>query len=222
MNDEREFRQQFDPLFRELNRHAGDCPDPDALGAYLSRACSAAEQARIREHVEVCGACDALLERMAAFDAEPAEAPPKRRPLAWLAHPALAYSLVALLLFPAWLGLRRAGNPPPAAPAVRPAVVLDLNAVRDAGIARAPADARSIVLSFVVPAAPGLAYTATVIGAQGGKEAEAPVTGCDAFGNCHLLLDRTALGPGELRLVVTESDPRTGRERRRFEFPFEL
>ncbi|MEK7407511.1 MAG: zf-HC2 domain-containing protein [Acidobacteriota bacterium] len=219
------FERDFGAGFDALRRRKRDCPRAEVLASYLGGEASEEESAEVRRHLAACGVCDLLVERMKAFERDPHPGPGKRV-LGWLRTPAFAYALVALLLYPAYmgtLGRRRAAEVKPAVPrqpplGVEPAKVLELSPERGAKVQVSPGERDKVfVLSFFVPVREGVWYTATITG-EDGKAVAAPrqLEDHDGAGNFHLVCSRDLFRPGRYVLTVTESGGRT------FSFPFSL
>ncbi len=219
------FEREFGGGFDALRTRKRDCPGAGLLARYLEGETSEEETAAIRQHLGVCGVCDLLVERMKAFD-EASHPAPGSRMLGWLRTPALAYVLVALLLYPAYLGTfgrRRAAEVKPVIPGqpplgVEPAKVLELSPERGGKIRVSPGERDKVfVLSFFVPVRAGVRYTAA-IAAEDGKTVAASreLEAHDGAGNFHLVCSRDLFPAGRYTLTVTGSEGRT------FTFPFSL
>lgn len=219
------FEQDFGAGFDALRGRKRDCPGADLLASYLSGGTSEEQSAEIRRHLAVCGVCDLLVERMKAFDKVPRPGAGKRV-LGWLRAPAFAYVLVALLLYPAYLGTfgrRQVAEVKPAVPqqpplGVEPVKMLDLSPERGAKPQLSPGERDKVfVLSFFVPVREGVRYTATIT-AQDGKvvAASRELEDHEGAGNFHLVCSRDLFRAGHYTLTVTESGGR------KFTFPFSL
>ena len=214
------FEREFGAGFDALRSRRSDCPDTDLLSRYLGGETTEEESAGIRRHIAACGICDLLIERMKPFDRVP-QPGPSQRVYGWLRTPALAYALVALLLYPAYLGTfgrRQAAEAPQPPAAVEPAKVLDLSPERGGRFQARPGERdRVFVLSFFIPVRDGVRYTATITG-EDGKAVAAPrqLEDHNGAGNFHLVCSRDLFRPGRYTLTVTGSDGRT------FTYPFSL
>lgn len=207
---------------RTLRRAGGECPSPDAIDRYLSGESSDWESRQIRDHIAGCGVCDWVIEKAKDFDG--AEKLPERTGVAWFRRPILAYSLAALLAYPAYLGISGRGartdrTPPPAAATagLQPALLLDVNPVRaGAGsVPRLPREPDSVVLlTVVLPARDGAPYDLAVLDAAGRVVADRSGLGSES-GEFFVALPRRLLRAGAYTLRV-EGD------RQRFQFPFTL
>jgi hypothetical protein len=185
--------------------------------------------------------CDNLLERMKAFD-EPDRnplpdsewhdlereltadferrlaktGPPERRHRlrSWLWHPALAYALASILVFPAmrWVLRDRAPAPVPAAVATAgPPVAawiptIELNATRGRQLTAEPmSPSDQFVLRLVVPSKKGTRYSAEIRDAAGKSIARVPdLVTSDERGSLSLLCRRQAFASGDYAVAVTE------------------
>jgi len=219
------FEREFGAAFDALRSGKGHCPGPALLARYLGGETSEAETAEVGRHLALCGVCDLLVERMKAFD-ETSRSSPGRRVLGWLRTPALAYALVALLLYPAYLGTlgrRRVAELKPVIPGqlplgVEPANVLDLSPERGGKVRVSPGERdRVFVLSFFVPVREGVRYTAAIT-REDGQPVAPPreLEEHDGAGNFHLVCRRGLFPAGRYTLSVTGSDGR------KFAFPFSL
>jgi hypothetical protein len=223
--------------FRELRERKGPCPDSDASASYFAGDLSPSEADRIRQHIECCGECDLILERMKVFE-KAVPGPPRwkateRRIAARLGlpepqagivdrlasavrHPLFAYALAVALIYPAYLGLSVKPQPsaPPAElapPSLKPARSFDLSQTRGASSEIRLAEGEgTFILFFFIPARSGFDYFAAVKGVR------MPLAAPDSAGNLYLVCDRRLFPQGEYRLKVTEVDRQTGQAR---EFP---
>lgn len=117
------------------------CPEIRVLERYVSGSLSSEEKASFGSHLQVCGICGVIVERLRELDAESAATPeveepnweqmgarledecrrvrasryPERARRHWLTgslwFPALGYGLAVALLYPAWLGITRQPSP---------------------------------------------------------------------------------------------------------------
>ncbi len=141
---------------------------------------------------------------------------------AFLQHPALAYFLVLVLAYPAYLGITLILNNQPAhrlpAPIetvsvpepIRSVRVLYLDVTRDAesGLPtlEAPAGDDTFVLSFFVPAKPGHHYSIRINDSSGKVVATmSNMPGPDGSGNVHILCERKEFAPGTYALTITDT-----------------
>jgi hypothetical protein len=124
------------------------CPEIEVLEKYVDGQLSEREAVAFKSHLELCGLCSLLIERLKDFDAQASEispgpepdwgtmqtrleeecekaAPPARKPEGWLSGrfwiAALGYGLAVILVYPAWLGITRK-RVPAAPPASKPEV----------------------------------------------------------------------------------------------------
>ncbi|MEO8661757.1 MAG: hypothetical protein ABI693_25045 [Bryobacteraceae bacterium] len=197
------------------------CPAHEVLEKYRNGELSPAMELEVSSHVEECGVCSLLMERLDAFDAavtssgqssgerqldrrmEQFLARQRPAPRRWRWEWALGYALALLLVYPAWLGLR----PQPSLRAVPPtAVLLDLNVVRD----QAPAPtlgpgSGNVVFSFFLPAKPGEHLVAKLTDNRG-SAIGAPVEFTGGDGNYMLVYPLSMFPPGEYRLNVVSPE----------------
>jgi hypothetical protein len=213
------------------------CPRAEELERFARGELAPAERERVDEHLAHCGLCTLLVERLPEFDSEALSDPPAalpgwervrgrldrrfhaylnttrpkpRRLLGWLRAPALAYALALALLYPAYLGLRRATAP--GAVALRPALLLNLDVARAEAapptLDRADAGG-PVVLAFSLPARAGLRYQARLLDGAGRAVAgPAEVRGGVAPGQFHLACAPGTLAVGDYRLVVNAAGER--------------
>src|SRR5437667_270173 len=146
--DERAFSSLLRPGIRELQERRGPCPSSEDLVAFRDSRLPVEEAARVRDHVEACGLCDAQLGRL-----EAADRPLWRSGWALVQKPAFAYGLVALLLFPAYRGLiQPVGNV-----GIAPVPSFSLDVVRSdsqsqkSPFVRLADNERFFLLSFFIP-----------------------------------------------------------------------
>lgn len=88
----------------------GDCPASEDLVRYHQRQLTSEEMLRIKQHVDVCGSCDWSVVELWEFDSVASSAVPepeesRRKGFLILFHPAFAYGIVLVLLYPAYRGL---------------------------------------------------------------------------------------------------------------------
>ena len=205
--DERAFKDLLRHGIREIREQRGHCPSSKDLVAFHESRLPVEDAARVRNHVEACGLCDAQLGRLEAVD----------RPLwrlVWelVQKPAFAYGLVALLLLPAYRGLvRPAGNV-----GIVPVPSFSLDVVRSdsqSPFVRLADKERFFVLSFFIPlkASPPHRYEVVVVrGDQTALVPAQPLRNCDVVGNCLLLCDVALFAPGPYEVRVQEKPPGGG------------
>jgi len=223
--NEREFERALDRGFAGMRARRGPCPAAEKLGGLASGELPADEAASIREHIAVCGACDAMLVRLRRFEeAKTGDLPVKAREERMRAKVFLArrgttgavalagYAVAAGVLVCGYLGLLPRRNVEQAVPSWEAVESIDLNRVRG-GVAPFPGKASSqfVILSFFVDMRPDLRYEAVLDGGEAKS-----VTSYDGVGNFHLVVDRRLLGPGRHVLTVREANLRT------VEFSFEI
>jgi hypothetical protein len=205
--DERAFSNLLRPGIRELHERRGPCPSSEDLVAFRESRLPLEEAARVRDHVESCGLCDAQLGRL-----EAADRPPWRSVWALVRQPALAYGLVALLLLPAYRGLiQPAGNV-----GIVPVPSFSLDVVRSnsqtqqSPVVRLAGNERFFLLSFFIPlkASPPHRYEVVVVqGDQTALVSAQPLRNCDVVGNCLLLCDAALFASGRYEVRVQETPP---------------
>lgn len=217
--NERAFDKALERGFAALRARRGPCPPAEKLGGLAAGELAADEAQAVREHVALCGACDAMLVRLRGFEGAAREEReerirrkvfPRRRGGRLLAM--AGYAIAAGVAIGAYLGVipRRAVDPP--GPAWDAVETLDLNLVRGApATAPARASSRYVVLSFFVDIRPDLGYEAALDGGPPKR-----ITSYDRVGNFHLVVDRRLLGAGRHVLTVREGGTRTA------EFSFEV
>lgn len=228
---EREFESAFGAAFRALDATKGRCPSTEELATFLSGGHGGDEG--VRRHVAACGACEAIVERMRLFDEPAASArrPRLRVPFAgamgrFVLHPAVAYALAAVVVFIAIVAGGRVSAPgvatrlpAVAAPAaMSSATVVDLNQARGGGAA-APPGGDTLILTFTVPVQPGHRYVARLLDGSGRALEETPLSGCDALGNCQLVVRPRLLRGIAQTLRVTEHAGSAAAPSRQFDFP---
>ena len=202
--DERAFKDLLRQGIREIREQRGHCPSSEDLVAFHESRLPVEDAARVRNHVEACGLCDAQLGRL-----EAADRPLWRSVWALMQKPAFAYCLVALLLLPAYRGLvRPAGNV-----GIVPVPSFSLDVVRSdsqSPFVRLADKERFFVLSFFIPlkASPPHRYEVVVVrGNQTALVPAQPLRNCDAVGNCLLLCDAALFAPGQYEVRVQETPP---------------
>lgn len=132
-DDDQHFEDAIARAFGEARRRKGACPDLELLSRFHERELSSEAAAEIQKHVDLCGRCDLLLEKMREFDeAGSAAAEPKNWPqverrltkklkafvraqgsgrqrgtVGWFVFLLLGYAIAVLLAYPAYLGMTR-------------------------------------------------------------------------------------------------------------------
>ena len=226
--------------FREVRARKGSCPESSALADYLSGESPAADAERIRQHIECCGECDSIAERMKALDRPALTAPgwgaagrriavrlglSEPRPgilgrlfgqphaAAW--NPLFAYALAATLLYPAYLGMvpRQTGPASEAAPATPP---VRLEAARNFELDQSRGSGREILLgdgeeTFIVTFFLPVRAGHDYFASAGGVRTK--LASPDPGGNLYLVCNRRVFPPGEHTLHVTEVNRETGARR---------
>lgn len=230
---------ESDPLRPHLSAvraRPGQCPSAEVLVSFASDSLPVEQTEAIRSHLNGCGLCDSLVERIRQFDAE--EAPslvpvpdeqrlrskvfPKPRWRMILLHPATAYAAALVAMLFAILPARREKSsiPTPVPTTSLASVrILDLNLTRgtqEHRFALGPAD-RFLLFAFLIDIRPAFHYAASL---DGGTSRE--ISSTDGKGNFALLYSRDLLGKGSHRLTVTETNPQSSKTERSFEFTFEL
>lgn len=232
--------------FEALRNCVGPCPDLQLLERFLKHDLSDEEYNKIENHVDLCGVCDCLIERMKEFDAAfeaGGRAARANRGFAsaafgLLRHPAFAYGIALLMIYPAYLGLsgkwqtpynspaaKQSAPPPRSALEFDSAQVLQLDATRGAEVQPGllPAHDKHLILSFLVPIRPGFRYSADIADGAGRIIASKPeIFSYDGKGDFQLVCERGLFAKGEYVLTVSEMDPRSNNLVRRFPFSFAL
>jgi hypothetical protein len=207
----------------------GECPKIEFLERYAAGRLPDLDAEELEAHLEVCGICSLIVERMGDFDHAAAV---EREPTpGWQAmearmgfrgeahqrgwrnwflfrYPALGYVLALALAYPSWLGVTRKAGAPTAQGewAGSWARSVDLNAVRGQSTAAVISPAtgeRALVLEFFVPAGEGVRQRAELRD-NTGKTMEdlGEVKSYDGRGNFAVVLDPRKLPVGRYRLVV--------------------
>lgn len=239
-----EFSAEVQDAFRQMRLRRSPCPDSAQLEAFQRNALSAAEAEPIRLHVSECGICDAVLERLKHYDRaeRSVSAGVLRRAASWLfLSPAVAWLVVLLLVYPAYVGLHPitpAPQPGPATaghatearlPAVRhelagliSAKTFDLRQVRGktgAGARRVELqpEERAFILSFWLEIKDGERYTASIAAPDGRPIiTNQQALPNDKIGNFFLVCDRRLFpSPGVYTLRLQGDGPQ-------WQIPFEL
>jgi hypothetical protein len=215
--NEPEFDKALERGFAGMRARRGPCPVAGRLAGFASRELPADEAASIREHVAVCGACDAMLIRLRRFEeAKAGDFPvdareerirarvfPRWRAGKWVAGMA-GYAAAAGVLVCWYLGFLPARSVERAAPSWEAVETIDLNRVRgDATPPSGRASSQYVILSFFVDIRPDLPYEAVLDGGE-----RKSVASYDRLGNFRLVVDRRLLGPGRHVLAVREANSR--------------
>jgi hypothetical protein len=206
----------FGEVFASMRRMRGSCPAPEHLAQFVAGA--ADDAAQVRDHVAMCGRCDALVTRMRAVETR------LGRDLWWgfVRKPALGWAAAVAIAVSGALYLRTTGHvtvPSPAA--IEPAEFLVLReAQRGAAEApHAPGTAPSVVLGFTIPAQAGYRYWARIVPGEAGAPRELSVS---AKGDAYVTIDRRQFPPGQYACVVKETGAPGQPGGRTFTFPFSL
>jgi hypothetical protein len=224
--EESEFQRDFGAALSRLRDTRGECPSSETLDLFHRGLLAPDEKDAVTRHVTLCGACDLILDRLQAFDAAEPSPPLAARLAALFRTPLPAYVLLAVALYPAYLGLfpppQPAPQPPktvtPATPPAHVARVFDLSATRGGDApAVEPGPDGVFVLSFFVPVRPGVRFHASILDASGKPVLEpAEIAAPDPSGTLHLVCLRHRFAPGRYRVKVAETGGRI------HEFPFTL
>lgn len=205
------------------------CPEIEVLERYAAGRLPRPEAKEFEAHLEVCGICSVVIERLADFEeAAEAESGPEpdwqqmerrlgvRREKSaarwwggWLIRwPALGYALALVLAYPAWLGVTRRGE----APAVQERLAgtwagsVDLNATRGElamPAVSAASEERAVVVQFFAPARAGVRQRAEIRDGAGRVAMDlGEVKSFDGRGNFAVVVDPRKLAVGRYRLVV--------------------
>jgi hypothetical protein len=175
-----------------------------------------------RNHLAQSGSAEAARERK-----------PKRSAFPWL-HPAFAYGLVLLLIYPAYVGVssRFGGGgaeakreTPAEQPALVPASIIDLNAERGPATTDRPAaqgpGTGAQVLTFFVGVNPALRYTASLADSTGAAVFDAgEIWSSDGEGTFYLVCPKRLLPGGAYKLRVAASDRPSGKVEKEYVFEF--
>lgn len=224
---------------------AGPCPSTEDLVAFSNRSLPIEETLVIRRHVQQCGLCDWALAQLKDFDAATKQA--ERRlfalPLRLFRRPSLAvaYLLVVLLLYPAYLGifqtpevvyrrLPQATAKPPAAESMNSAPLVDLG---DATVKRGsassaaaipevalPTNAKYLVLRFYLPVHPDHVYRMQLHRADSDRMVESvEIRSQDPLGNFSVVAPaRLFRQIGDYVVVVQEMEQGAGNPLDQYEF----
>ncbi len=213
----------------------GPCPDHDTLLEFADGQLPADRAAGIQQHIDSCGKCDYLVTSLARFDAE--EDKPEPAPARWrifeslvalLRHPALAYGLVLLLAYPAYLGLFHRSITPAVSPEVESAPSLDLTVTRSVAAAEptvtlGPSD-RTFVVAVPVQIESGKQYSAQIVNESTKKSVTAvsSIRGVNGKGGFNLVCQARNFPAGQYTLIVKESGLDTGKSYEESRFAFLL
>lgn len=208
----------------------GRCPEIEVVERYARGQSPEMEAKEFEAHLEVCGICSLVIERLVDFDSVAAAAMKgpepdwgvmerrlgvqrEERRSGWMGVslfqlPVLGYALALALVYPAWLGVTRRTEAPAAREewAATWAGSVDLTATR--GDLAMPAvtaagGERAAVLQFYAPAGAGIAQQAEVRDAKGRVVADlGEVKSYDGRGNFAVVVDPRKLAAGQYRLVV--------------------
>ncbi|HYW45555.1 MAG TPA: hypothetical protein VE959_22015 [Bryobacteraceae bacterium] len=232
-----DFEADLKSAFAGMRREMGDCPDSDTLVRFTSGEMNAAEANQIALHIRLCGMCDLLVDRLRVFDRaveakRAGDTAPSWRVLGFLARPAFAYSLVAVLavgLFYVRRNPPRPQEPLHSQPAplafAEAALNFDLNASRAKDnpiVVEIPPSRKSFTLSFAVPVRLGFRYSAEFLGPPQAPLLPRLELALDALGNAILLCRREGFMSGPYTLRVIERDSRGTATDRPFLFAFEV
>jgi hypothetical protein len=207
--DERGFSNLLRHGIRDLREQRGLCPSSEDLVAFHESRLPSEEAARVRDHVEACGLCDVQLGKLEAANR------PRRRSVSraiweFFQRPAVAYSLVALLLFPAYRGLTRQAEHVRIAPVARFSLDVVRSDSQSQKFVRLAGNEKVFLLSFFIPlkASPPHQYEVVVTHADQTAVVPAqPLRNCDQIGNCLLLCDAALFAPGRYEVRVREMPP---------------
>ncbi len=226
--EERSFAASLRDGVKELKAERGPCPSSEELLAFFEERLTAPDAFRVRNHVEACGLCDLVLGRLANTDGHALEPTNDwRRIWRYLWNPAVAYGLVALLLFPAYLGLRQRLSPRVFEESTSPAISIpsfSLDSQRGAGIAaqahvvRLKDQDKSFILEFFVPMSTDRHYFAEIRDGSGRSAiSRREVVSGDSPGKVSIVCRREAFRSGDYTVTVTDDSTA-----RRFEYVFQV
>jgi len=226
--EEQSFAASLRDGIQELKGERGPCPSSEELVAFSEERLAAPDALRVRSHVEACGLCDVLVGRLAKAADRPApDAKAWWRVWRHLWNPVVAYGLAALLLYPAYLGLKPRVSPRALEESISPAISIpsfSLDSQRGAGTAAQPHVVRlkdqdkSFILDFFVPMSTDRRYFAEIRDGSGRTAVgRREVVSGDSPGRVSLVCRREAFGAGDYTVTLTEDS--TGR---RFEYVFQI
>lgn len=208
----------------------GKCPEIDVVERYACGRSPEMEAKEVEAHLEVCGVCSIVIDRLGDFDSVAATAMKgpepdwgamerklgvrrEERRSGWMGVslfrlPVLGYALALMLVYPAWLGVTRKAEAPAGREqwAATWAGSVDLTATR--GNLAMPAvtaagGERAVVLQFYAPAEAGIAQRAEIRDAGGRVVVDlGEVKSFDGRGNFSVVVDPRTLAAGPYRLVV--------------------
>jgi hypothetical protein len=202
------------------------CPETDVLIRLYSNVLAEGEADRLHKHVDRCRLCSLLLERLK--DSDSATIPeglwhnaaerldrgftrefcvPDRRVSLWpLRSPGLAWIIVALMVWPASIGMHQWLDSPD--PGFRPAVSIELDAHRGQGGDSPRLHEADVILSFFIPVKEGKKYAGTLRRDDGATLfQDIPLVPNDT-GRFQVVCRRDLLRSGRYVLWVIESDTR--------------
>jgi len=209
---------EFGDVFRAIRQRRGACPDNDRLAALVSGSIAGEDERGLREHIAMCGRCDALTSRMAALGLGFAGGGPSLRRWVWWSLPAAtaAAAVVAWFLWAPRLRSPAAHNP------LRTGRFVALAEASRGGAepAAVAGTEASIVLAAIVPALPGHSYAGRI--EPGAAGAPAITLTPSERGEIYVVLDRDRYASGAYSLIVTESDDAGRSTGRVFRYPFRL
>src|ERR1039458_8465644 len=95
-----DFEKDLKQAFAGIRASKEECPDAETLSQFAGGELGKEAADYVRLHVQKCGVCDHVIDRLRQFDVAAQVGEPVNRPrklLGFLLHPAFSYSLVALL-----------------------------------------------------------------------------------------------------------------------------
>jgi hypothetical protein len=216
--------------------HNQSCPSSQELTAFYEKSLELELMAKIRNHISRCGLCDSALSSLKGFDGPNTDT--KRLPFRFLLKPAIAFLLLAALLyFTSLIFLKPSRqNTPPApyetqAPAavdgVDSAMMFDLGEViSKRGNQSLPVHLISIglkerffVLNFYLPVRADYIYEMEIQNMERQIVSSAHVIRArDAIGNFSIIVQRGLFSDGDYRAIITESEEAGKEPVDRFEF----
>ncbi len=217
--------------FDQLKARRGECPSSDELLQYQQNSLTLEQLAQVKQHIDSCGFCDAIVTGLTQFDLAVTEKPKQSMP--WMVtvrhfflQPAVAYLVALALLYPAYVGIFR--NPvvvekiikvPAPIQGVGSAEDFDLGegTVQRSGtpspvpdqIIRISAEEKFFILDFFVPVRPDRRYEMQITDDKGEQIAAGKVTCRDRLGNFSLVCSRELFPAGTYLLTVKELDQST-------------
>ncbi len=204
-----------------------------ALIRYQHRELGTEEMLRIKQHIDICGSCDCVLVQLSEFDSVAGSAIQAKQKvvLRFFLHPALAYGIVLLLLYPAYLGLidhRRAARQ--INDGTGSAMDFDLgqgSATRSASsgeqiVVPLSSDERFFILTFFLPVRRNHRYEMAIRNEQGILIDSKDIHSRDSVGNFSIVANGSLFPNGIYKLTVKEVEPANGVIKNEYNFHFRI